>query len=126
MAKLTAADIMKLEVVTIGTESTLEEAARKMLEKHVKCLVVEIGGWPEGLLTREDIIDRVVTHGGELLRILVKDAMSDPGIIISPELDARIVKKFMIQAKKEHSVVVDNGKLVGFISFSDLLRHGFL
>jgi CBS domain-containing protein len=125
MAKWTAGDIMIREVVTISEKATLEEAARKLLEKHVNCLVVEIDGWPEGLLGREDLLDKIVTEGAVMLDERVGNVMSDPGIIVPADLDVRVVKKFMVQAKKERSVVVEEGRLVGFISISDILGHGF-
>ncbi|MCD6513160.1 MAG: CBS domain-containing protein [Thermoplasmata archaeon] len=60
---LTVGDIMKTPVVTITLSSTVEEAAKLMMEKEVGCLPV-IGGDEKlhGIVTRTDLLRYLYEH----------------------------------------------------------------
>jgi acetoin utilization protein AcuB len=56
-------DVMTSEVVTIGPDASLEEAARSMLERKIGCLPVLEEGRLVGLLTESDFV-RLATQRG--------------------------------------------------------------
>lgn len=58
LARLTVKDVMikARDVITIGPEATIEEAARLMVEKKVGCLPVLDGGAVVGIITESDLL----------------------------------------------------------------------
>lgn len=52
----TAGDVMTREVITIGPDATVEEAARVLIERDVKRLPVVEGDRLVGILTRKDLV----------------------------------------------------------------------
>lgn len=117
-----AEDIMRRDVVKIGRDATIKEAMRRMFEKHVSCLVVECNGSPDGLITRGDIFDKVIAEGDDPEKKKVCDVMSDPVVVIPPEWDIQSIARSMEETDLRRFPVVRDGKLVGFISSSDILR----
>ncbi|MBK7540531.1 MAG: CBS domain-containing protein [Candidatus Competibacteraceae bacterium] len=58
LGKLTAAKVMRAQVVTCAPDTLVEEAARVLREKKIGCLpVVEPSGRLVGILTHEDVLD---------------------------------------------------------------------
>lgn len=53
---------------------------------------------------------------------LIKDYMTSPVISISPELELSEARKIMMDRKIRRLPVVENDKLIGIISFTDLLE----
>jgi len=52
-------EVMTSEVVTIGPDAPLEEAARIMWKRKLGCLIVMDGGRLAGILTEGDFVKRV-------------------------------------------------------------------
>jgi len=59
MKLLKVKEVMTSEVVTIGPDAPLEEAARIMWKRKLGCLIVMDGGRLAGILTEGDFVKRV-------------------------------------------------------------------
>ena len=57
---ITVDKIMSAPVVTIGPESTVADAVKKMLEHHIHRVVVEDDGSVVGIVSRHDLLKLVV------------------------------------------------------------------
>ena len=56
-------DVMVRDVLTISPEATVVEAANRMTEKNVSCVVVsDASGQVQGILSERDILRKVVTQ----------------------------------------------------------------
>jgi CBS domain-containing protein len=110
-------DVMN-EVVAIEKDMTLKAAAKLMSDKNIGSLVVVNGDKILGIITERDILNNASNLGKS-----VKATMTKNVITINPyeELDnaAIIMKKHKI-----HRIpVVDEDKLAGIISSTDLIAH---
>lgn len=114
-------DIMSRDIVTIGKEATMDEAARIMGEKHIGSLIVEIDGEPVGIVTERDLLSRVIAKGLDPKNVKVSRVTSSPLITLKPSLSIKKAAQTMIK-KKGRLAVFDAGKLVGIITASDLVR----
>ena len=132
--------LMTPDVITIGPEAPLKEAARRMIEARVSGLVVtDNTGTLVGVVTEADFVKdeagRRAKKRARLLRWLdgedagtrphrtVGDVMTRDVLTLSPDADhseaARVMKKHNV---KRLPVVAENGDLVGLVSRSDILR----
>lgn len=133
-------ELMTTDVVTISPEATLKEAARRMIEAGVSGLpVTEDDGRLVGIITEADFVHaeagRRVRKRAGLLGFLfrgerlpseernVGDMMTTDLVVLGPEADHPEAARLMEKAGVKRIPVVDgDGRLVGILSRSDLLR----
>jgi CBS domain-containing protein len=131
---------MTRDVITIGPEAPLKEAARRMIEAGVSGLPVTQGdGSLVGIVTEADFVateaDRRRKRPAGLLRFLFKEAeipsqerlvgdvMSTDLITLGPEADhAEAARLMQTEGVKRVPVVDEEGRIVGLVSRSDILR----
>jgi CBS domain-containing protein len=116
-----AKEIMSPNVVTTAPETSLDEAARVMGEKHIGSLVVVDYKTPVGIVTERDLLSKVLALGLFLKDEKVKEVMSCPLAGVSSTATIKEVARTMIR-KKGRLGVFDAGTLVGIITASDLIK----
>ncbi len=139
-----ARDVMTPEVLTVRSDATLLDAVRLMAGRGISGLpVVDDAGKLVGLLTEGDLLQRgelgserkrprwleYVLGPGRLARDYlhahsraVRDLMTSAPITVGPDVDLEEVADTMIAASVKRLPVVENGKILGIVSRSDLLR----
>jgi len=117
-------DIMKTDVLTVQPEISVVEAAKLMTEKHVGSLIiVNKKGKIIGILTERDILTDIVAKGEDLKNFLTKNIMSKHVIKINPEKTIEEASKLMVKKKIKKLPVVKNGKIIGIITASDIVKY---
>lgn len=115
-------DAMVSRVITIRPGQNIKEAAEMMAKEDVGLLVVVEGQKPVGVITREDIITRVVAMGITPSDKTVKEHMESPMIAAEPDEDLADAARRMVQHGFERLPVVSMGKLVGLISDREIAK----
>lgn len=133
--------LMSPEVITVGADAPLKEAARRMIEAGVSGLVVTQGRCAiQGVITEADFVktesERRAGKRARLLRWfsreepevpdterVVGDVMTSEVITLDVEADHAEAARLMRKAKiKRVPIVDDKGCLVGILSRSDIMR----
>ncbi|MEM2242206.1 MAG: CBS domain-containing protein [Candidatus Bathyarchaeia archaeon] len=115
-------DVMITDVVTVEPNVNVRRAVRAMNDFEIGCLIVVEAGRVVGVLTERDVLKRVVDEGRNPDKTLVKEVMSKPPITINPDADLEDAIELMFKHKIKKLPVVENGKLVGLVTFTDLVR----
>ncbi len=132
-------DLMTTEILTVGPEASLKEAARRMLEGEISGLpVINDDGDLVGIITEADFMateaDRRVTRRAGLLRLFVRDAeipsherlvgdvMTADVKVIGPESDHAEAARLMEKEGIKRIPVVADGRLIGLIARADMLK----
>lgn len=114
-----ASDIMKEQIVTVDSTATVMDAAKKMDEKNIGCVVVMEKEKPVGILTERDFIKKIVINE-KPLSTPVRNAMSSPLISIDPDATVWELAELM-KLKRIHKVpVVRENKLLGIVTTTDI------
>jgi CBS domain-containing protein len=114
-------EVMTANVVTIGPEATLTEAARRMRVLDVGPLPVSDGGRLVGMLTDRDIAVRATAEGCDPETTRVSDVMTRDVVCCFEHDDVRQAARSMARYRKRRLVVVDAaGRVVGIVSLGDL------
>lgn len=113
---------MVTDVVTVEPDVNVRRAVRAMNDFEIGCLVVVEAGRVVGILTERDVLKRVVDEGRKPEETSVREVMSKPPITISPDADLETAIELMFKHKIKKLPVVENGKLVGLVTFTDLVR----
>ena len=109
--------------VTASPDTTVREAAHRMLSRKVGAVVVVNGrGKPIGIVTDRDIAVKVVAQGADAATIRVGSLIRRPPTVIGEEagiLDA--TKLLSRRGVRRLPVVNRTGQLIGILSLDDLL-----
>jgi CBS domain-containing protein len=119
-------DILKekgTEVATIGTENTIYEAVKSLVEKNIgSLLVLDKKGGIVGIITERDILKECDRRFELLKQIKVKDAMTKNLIVASPEDELDYVEDIMTQNRVRHVPIISGKKLEGLVSIGDIIK----
>ncbi|MEM3783549.1 MAG: CBS domain-containing protein [Candidatus Bathyarchaeia archaeon] len=115
-------DVMVREVITIDENSTVREAADVMNKFEIGCLIAVRKGKAVGIITERDLLKRVVAEAKDVNKTKVKDVMSSPLVVVEPSMDLEEAVKLMFQMKIKKLPVVDEKRLVGLVSLTDIAR----
>lgn len=114
-------EAMVTDVITISPDSTIVDAAKKMIGKDLGGLVIMKGGVPIGMITEHDFLN-VVASKPNPTDVKVKDIMSSPLITIGPNSSIMDAARLMSESKIRKIPVKDKDKLVGIITAEDIIR----
>jgi CBS domain-containing protein len=109
------------DVVTIGPEVGVDQAAERMRDEEIGSLIVKDGNKMVGIITERDIVVKVVAEYRPVTAMKVKDIMSAPLISVSPETSLYEAAKMMAAREIRRLPVMDGDTLLGIISERDLL-----
>lgn len=117
--------VKKFELPTIGREATVHSAIQMMLEKSSYTLLVPRRNKSDayGVVTKKDVISRVIAEGKDPKKVKVKDVMSKPLVILTNlSLDLRWVAKAMANSGVSTIVVFDKGDFYGYVTEACILE----
>ncbi len=117
---MTVDELMTPTVVTCAPDDTLNRAAQLLWERDCGCLPVVADGSLIGMLTDRDICMAAYTKGRALHEIRVDEIMSTDvkSCIRTDSIEA--VQTLMQMHQLRRVPVVDQDKLIGIISLTDL------
>ena len=114
-------DIMAKNVKTVRTDDSVHDAVVKMNKFDVGSVIV-VNNRPVGIITSKNVLTRVVEPRLDAGTVRVKDIMSSPLITIEPDAAVEDAAKLMAKKRIKKLVVMDQDKIQGIISTSDIVR----
>ena len=111
------------DVYTIRASATLKDAVARMCEHNIGCLLVTDPGNPDkfvGIVAQTDII-RKLNSDGDFHQIKIEDVMVRQLIVATGEDEVEYILKVMKRHKIHHIPVIENGKVSGVISITDII-----
>lgn len=114
-----ASDIMTRPVITIQSDVSIKDAASMMTRYGVNVLPVLKGEKYLGLISRE-VVEKALFHGFWKSKIM--DFATTDEITVEPTTPIREIETLMIEQNQRFMPVVENGKIIGAITRTDLLR----
>lgn len=115
-------DAMISRVITARPNQNVFQASKIMKKEGVGSLIIVEGDKPIGIVTREDIVDKVTAKNLTASKVLLKDIMSKNLVTCPPDCDISEVARLMSKYKYERIPVVSMGKLVGIISTREIAK----
>ena len=111
-------------VIRIGGNATVLEAVQAMVEANVGALLVTGSDENDvqGIFTERDYLRRVAVQGLGERETPVRDVMTSPVVVITPETEVEEAMALMTDRRIRHIPVVESETLVGMISIGDLVR----
>ena len=122
VAPLLVKDVMITQVMTVDVGVTVREAAKKMSESGIGSLITVENGRTVGILTEGDMLKRVIAEGKDPVKTTVKEIMSSPLVVADPNMDLGVAVELMFQKKIKQLPVVQDNKLIGLVTLTDIAR----
>ena len=136
-------EIMTKDVYTIRPDATLKQCAEAMKRHDVNNLVVMDGQTVAGVITKTDIFKSILPSYADIIEderhlesfeyiegrvhklydLTVRDLMSAPAITISGDMPIVRAGSLMILRRIKQLPVADNGRLMGIITFTNIINH---
>ena len=113
-------DIMEKNVITIGLDKTVLDAACFMKENEISFLVVLKNEEPIGVVTESDFVRKLVANDKVASKVPLSEIMSYKFRSVGPSTEIEDAVQKMLNNKIRRLLVVDDGKLVGVITQTDL------
>ncbi len=110
------------EVLEIEADASVFEAVRKMVDANVGSLLVTEGGEIAGIVTERDYLRRVTLEGRTDREIAVREIMSSPLVVATPETTIDECMAMMTDRRIRHIPVVEGGEVVGVVSIGDVVK----
>jgi CBS domain-containing protein len=111
------------QIIHCGPQETVREAARRLAEHRIGAMPVVDGGEVIGIFSERDLLYCVSKHEQRALDLLIGDVMTAPAITADPQSTVRDALEVMTLRRIRHLPVLDRGRLIGFVSIGDLVKH---
>ena len=113
-------DIMEKNVITLQYDKSALDASIMLKEKEISFLVIQKEGNPIGLVTERDIVRKIAAEDKKSSEVLIEDLMSKNFKWEKSEDSIEDAIQKMLNNNIRRLLVLDNDKLVGVITQTDL------
>ncbi len=114
-------DLIARAPIAVSPATPIREAAAKMREAHISCLAITEGDRLVGIVTARDFVNKVLAQGVDPAAPVSTVMTADP-MVLSPDSLGSDVLNRMLEHRIGHLPVVDDDRLVGMITQTDLVR----
>ena len=121
-------DVMKKKFDLIDWGVTVMDALRTMRHVETKSLIVDKRSDDDeyGMVLISDIAKKVLAKDRSPDRINVYEIMTKPLLTVDPEMDIRYCARYFEKFDLSRAPVVENRKVIGIISFTDMVLKGLV
>lgn len=121
-------DVMKTEVAIVDGMLTVFEALRSMKHPETRTLIVEKRHEDDeyGVVMLGDIAKKVLARDLSPDRVNIYEIMSKPVLSVAPDMDIRYCTRLFESFGLSRAPVVENKKIIGLVSYTDIVLKGLL
>ena len=109
-------------LLTIAPNGRATDAVKTMAEQNLGSLIVIEQERLVGVLTFREILQALAQRGGEVGSVRVGDIMVRDPVTAAPDMEVNDLRRAMLDTGARYLPVVQDGKLLGVISFRDVAK----
>jgi len=119
-------DVMKRHFDMVDGLTTVAEALKTMKKEGTKTLIVNKRHETDeyGIVLLSDIAKGVLARDKSPSRVNVYEVMSKPVISIDPNMDIRYCARLFDRFGLSRAPVIENGRIIGIVSYTDMVLDG--
>ncbi|HHJ18473.1 MAG TPA: CBS domain-containing protein [Gammaproteobacteria bacterium] len=131
MAKMTlirVRDVMKTNFGILDGKATIREALLILQKTEARAVVVDKRHTDDeyGLVLLSDIAKNVLAHDRAPERVNVYEIMTKPTLMVPSRMDIRYCARLFERFGVPRAPVVDDDKVVGIVSYHDMVLKGLV
>ena len=112
-------------IFSLPSGACARDAARLMKERDIGCVLIVDGKELKGIVTKRDIVNRVVAEGLDPKKIKLEDIMSCPPHTCTPDENPVEAMHRMQMGSFRYLPVLHDGRIIGVISRRDFLGEEY-
>ena len=109
-------------LLTIEPAGRAADAVKTMSEQNLGSLIVLEQERMVGVLTFREILQALAQRSGALGELRVADVMVRDPVTATPDMEVNDLRRTMLESGARYLPVVQDGKLLGVISFRDVAK----
>lgn len=110
-------------IISCDANDSVEAAAQLLAAHRIGAMPVFEHGQLTGIFSERDLLYCIARDGADALRRKVRDMMTAPAITVEAETDVLEALALITRRRIRHLPVVQSGKVTGFVSIGDLVKH---
>lgn len=121
-------EVMRTDVTEVDGKLDVLSALKIMKKVAATCLIVKRRDEKDeiGLLLFSDIAKKVIAKDRAPERVNVYEVMAKPVLTVRPNMEIRYCARLFENFGISHAPVVEDGRIVGMVSYYLLVLHGIL
>lgn len=123
---INVSEVMKTDYDCVDGMTTVYDALKTMEHRETKMLVVDKRNDNDeyGVVLIKDVATQVLAKNRNPKRMNVYEIMTKPALSVHSGMDIRYCARLFEQVGLSRMLVVDSGKIVGVVSYTDLVLKG--
>jgi signal-transduction protein with cAMP-binding, CBS, and nucleotidyltransferase domain len=119
-------DVMQKQFDLVDGMTTVADALRRMKRQGAEALIIDKRHEDDeyGMLLISDIARHVLARDRAPERVNAYEIMAKPVVSVDPHMDIRYCARLLERFDLTRAPVLENGRIIGMVSFTDLVLHG--
>ena len=114
-------DIMSKDVKVVRPDTTIQEVVATMSKFDISSIMIVQSERPVGIITTRDVLSKVVVQCLAPRALTARQIMSSPLVTIDGSATVEEAARLMAQRKVKTLPVMDGDKLVGVLTYTDIV-----
>jgi CBS domain-containing protein len=111
------------DIVSVEAQTPVRDAVALLAQRKIGAMPVLEDGRVVGIMSERDIIYCLSSDGAAMLDWPISRVMTAPAITIESKVPVLVALSQMTKRRIRHLPVVDDGRLIGFVSIGDLVAY---
>lgn len=111
------------EIVTARRDESVAQVVARLAERRIGALPVVEDDKVLGIFSERDLIYGTARYGADMMTRNIGEVMISPAITVTSDTPILSALSLMTQRRIRHLPVVDDGRMTGFVSIGDLVKH---
>ena len=119
-------DVMRPDFDLVDGMETVAEVLKKSEHPESKCFIVDTRHENDeyGIVLLSDIAKKVLARNRAAERVNIYEIMTKPVVSVDPDMDMRYCARLFENLGLGRAPVLDNGKVVGIVGYTDIVLLG--
>jgi CBS domain-containing protein len=114
-------DIMSKDVQVVRPDTTAQEVVATMSKFDISSIVVVQADRPVGIITLRDVLEKIAVQCLAPRDVTARQIMTSPLVTIDENATVEEAANLMVQKKVKTLPVMDDDKLVGILTYTDIV-----
>jgi CBS domain-containing protein len=119
--EVSVAEVMNKAVIVMDINSSIPAIAKEMINRNAGSVIITENDKAMGIITERDFVKSIVTEDKKPSEVKASEILSTPLVTVEPKTSIVEASEIMLKADIKRLPVLENGRLIGVISNTDIL-----